>query len=228
MRKSTAAEENDQLGDWSKWAAGRTNSEFFTAAFKGLQKFKVGNQGLMCIGLIGSRDIPGVALRRAQSILRWDRRPSHWSHAFLVGKAWNGKGKVDSEKAGSLSIQAEIPLNRSLKKPSSKVFKYYYATQNTVDTLCRIENKISVELTDLNVDPTQLKIAVQGNSSTAQLLRQLQPVAKKARHGRSLKLLLYPEQRQDNGCHVDNGLSYNYKEFYPKWLLEMSEKILEK
>ena len=24
-----------------------------------------------------------MALRRAQSILRWDRRPSLWSHAFL-------------------------------------------------------------------------------------------------------------------------------------------------
>jgi hypothetical protein len=36
------------------------------------------------IGRVGSCDLPGVALRRAQSILRWDRRPSLWSHAFLV------------------------------------------------------------------------------------------------------------------------------------------------
>ena len=36
------------------------------------------------IGLVGSCDLPGVALRRAQSILRWDRRPSLWSHAFII------------------------------------------------------------------------------------------------------------------------------------------------
>ena len=96
MRKSTATKRSDQLGDWSKWATGKTNSEFFTNAFKAMKKFKVGNQGLMTIGLIGSRDIPGVALRRAQSILRWDRRPSLWSHAFLVGKAWNGISNIDS------------------------------------------------------------------------------------------------------------------------------------
>ena len=96
MRKSTASRRSDQLGDWSKWAAAKSNSEFFASAFKAMEGFNVGNQGLMTIGLIGSRDIPGVTLRRAQSILRWDRRPSLWSHAFLIGKAWNGKGKVDA------------------------------------------------------------------------------------------------------------------------------------
>ena len=35
------------------------------------------------IGLLGQRDLPGVALRRAQAELRWDRRPSLWSHAFV-------------------------------------------------------------------------------------------------------------------------------------------------
>jgi hypothetical protein len=40
--------------------------------------------GTALIGLVGSGDLPGVALRRAQSVLRWDRRPSLWSHAFLI------------------------------------------------------------------------------------------------------------------------------------------------
>ena len=96
MRKSTATTRSDQLGDWSEWAAGKTNSEFFRAAFIAMEEFHVGNQGLMTIGLIGSRDIPGVVLRRAQSILRWDRRPSLWSHAFLTGRAWKGKGKLNT------------------------------------------------------------------------------------------------------------------------------------
>jgi hypothetical protein len=41
----------------------------------------------MAIGLLGQRDLPGVTLRRAQSILRWDLRPSLWSHAFLFADA---------------------------------------------------------------------------------------------------------------------------------------------
>jgi hypothetical protein len=45
---------------------------------------ELGGDGTAMIGLVGSGDLPGVALRRAQSILRWDRRPSLWSHAFLV------------------------------------------------------------------------------------------------------------------------------------------------
>jgi hypothetical protein len=43
-----------------------------------------GGDGTALIGLVGSCDLPGVALRRAQSILRWDRRPSLWSHAFIL------------------------------------------------------------------------------------------------------------------------------------------------
>jgi hypothetical protein len=38
----------------------------------------------MAIGLLGQRDLPGATLRRAQAILRWDLRPSLWSHVFLI------------------------------------------------------------------------------------------------------------------------------------------------
>ena len=36
------------------------------------------------MGLVGSRDLPGHGLRSAQAMLRWDLRPSYWSHAFVV------------------------------------------------------------------------------------------------------------------------------------------------
>lgn len=104
MRKSTATEHSNQLGDWSKWAAKKSNRQFFTTAIETMHKFNVGNRGLMTIGLVGARDIPGVVLRRAQSILRWDQRPSHWSHAFLIGRTWKGKGDINK-----LPIY-EIPL----------------------------------------------------------------------------------------------------------------------
>ncbi len=35
------------------------------------------------VGLVGACDPASAAVRRAQSVLRFDRRPSHFSHAFL-------------------------------------------------------------------------------------------------------------------------------------------------
>ncbi len=58
----------------------KDNLEFFRATIEELD----GGDGTALIGLVGSCDLPGVALRRAQSILRWDRRPSLWSHAFII------------------------------------------------------------------------------------------------------------------------------------------------
>ena len=58
----------------------KDNLEFFAATIEELG----GGDGTAMIGLVGSCDLPGVALRRAQSILRWDRRPSLWSHAFII------------------------------------------------------------------------------------------------------------------------------------------------
>lgn len=114
MRKSTATKRSERLGNWSEWAAARSNGEFFAEALRAMEKFGVGNQGLMTIGLVGSRDIPGVTLRRAQSVLRWDRRPSLWSHAFLISKAWRGKTRIQT-----LPIY-EVPLfcrSRSFPRP---------------------------------------------------------------------------------------------------------------
>ncbi len=89
MRKSVAKADNPQLGDWSQWAIENDldNMTFFEQALSVMEnKFGVGNGGVMAIGLVGSRDMPGTILRRAQSVLRWDRRPSPWSHAFLISK----------------------------------------------------------------------------------------------------------------------------------------------
>ncbi len=89
MRRSIAGKSNHQLGDWSQWIVDKnvSNMDFFAEALDTMDKdCGVGNGGVMAIGLVGSRDIPGTTLRRAQSVLRWDRRPSKWSHAFLLRK----------------------------------------------------------------------------------------------------------------------------------------------
>lgn len=101
MRRSHHRNRNSRLGDWSEWAAKRDNIEFFSTALDVLSERKLGN-GLMAIGLIGSCNLPGVTVRNAQAVLRWDRRPSLWSHAFLIAKPRAGN-------VGRLPL-LEVPL----------------------------------------------------------------------------------------------------------------------
>lgn len=84
MRYSGTDEENPALKDWSADYASRDNLTFFREALAAIGR--EANGGLMAIGLVGSRDLPGVTLRQAQSVLRWDLRPSLWSHAFLIAQ----------------------------------------------------------------------------------------------------------------------------------------------
>ena len=80
LRHSNSAEENPDVRDVTETFKDQSNAAFFEAAIGELGE----HGGLALIGLVGSCDLPGVTLRRAQSILRWDRRPSLWSHAFLI------------------------------------------------------------------------------------------------------------------------------------------------
>jgi hypothetical protein len=80
LRHSQSDTQNPNVIDWTERYAGDDNASFFAAAIADLSD----QDGVGLIGLVGSTDLPGVALRRAQSILRWDRRPSLWSHAFLL------------------------------------------------------------------------------------------------------------------------------------------------
>lgn len=88
LRHSQSDIENSDVVDWTDRYAGADNPAFFADAIRSLgEEDGFGHGGIAVIGLVGSCDLPGVALRRAQSILRWDRRPSLWSHAFLIVEA---------------------------------------------------------------------------------------------------------------------------------------------
>ena len=100
MRHSRAKDSNSQLHDWSDEYQRKGNREFFAEALNALAKAKVGNGGLMVIGLVGSRDLPGVTLRQAQALLRWDMRPSLWSHAFLLAEKAGGETVRDTKTLG--------------------------------------------------------------------------------------------------------------------------------
>ncbi|MGE0473264.1 MAG: hypothetical protein AB7P17_06490 [Nitrospirales bacterium] len=105
MRHSQTSTRNPAIKDWTGKFGKRTNLQFFGEAFASLAKQGIGNRGLLTVGLVGSRDLPGHTLRMAQSMLRWDLRPSYWSHVFVVVQP------VSSRRAlRSLPI-LEIPLH---------------------------------------------------------------------------------------------------------------------
>ena len=91
IRHSLAKEgkRNPHLKNHTKKYRKRSNSEFFADALEAAGEL----QGYLAIGLVGHRDLPGVAVRHAQAVLRWDLRPSLWSHAFIVvGEAHGDAG----------------------------------------------------------------------------------------------------------------------------------------
>jgi hypothetical protein len=81
MLRTSTSPRNPDVVEWPQYA-GEDNARFFTDAIADLTGERGDGAGL--VALVGSTDLPGVALRRAQSVLRWDRRPSLWSHAFLL------------------------------------------------------------------------------------------------------------------------------------------------
>ena len=93
IRHSGAApgERNEGLLDRTPDFRDRDNMAFFEAALGRLAEEENRHGGHLAIGLVEQRDLPGVALRRAQAFLRWDLRPSLWSHAFVfAGRAGEG------------------------------------------------------------------------------------------------------------------------------------------
>jgi hypothetical protein len=74
---------NEAVDDLTGEFRDADNIAFLDAALD-LVESRVGNEARGAIVLLGQRDLPGIALRRAQGMLRWDRRPSLWSHAMIL------------------------------------------------------------------------------------------------------------------------------------------------
>jgi hypothetical protein len=110
MRRSIAEQANSSVDNLSDWGQERSNLEFFAKALRALRR-RGASAGEFVIGLVGSRDLPGISLRRAQAVLRDDRRPSYWSHAFVITADWDGKSPV-----------AELPLAEVPFHPRSGEF----------------------------------------------------------------------------------------------------------
>lgn len=114
MRHSQNPGRNPGIKDWTARYHKRTNLQFFNDAFTALQKQGIGNKGLMTVGLVGSRDLPGHSLRMAQATLRWDLRPSYWSHAFVVADTVTGRTSLQSLRILEVPLH---PRNGQFPKP---------------------------------------------------------------------------------------------------------------
>jgi hypothetical protein len=104
-RYSGTDRSNPQMVDWTADYREQDNMRFFADALAAFAHAERGNGGLTAIGLVGQRDLPGVTMRWAQSVLRWDLRPSLWSHAFLLAEPASG----DAAAIGGARVR-EVPL----------------------------------------------------------------------------------------------------------------------
>jgi hypothetical protein len=98
IRYLQSAERNPDLIDLNdgprkvKPFQGKDNAEFLAEVGRRLRKdgrgrgaggTRIAPNGVAAVGLIGEYHPVGYALRRAQEVIRLDRTPSYWSHAFL-------------------------------------------------------------------------------------------------------------------------------------------------
>jgi hypothetical protein len=119
IRHSQTDRPNPDVVDWTDRYRDADNTRFFVDAIADLDA----NDGAGLIGLVGSGDLPGVALRRAQSILRWDHRPSLWSHAFLL----IGDGKLREVALHSRAGQFPEPADNAI---TSATLEHYAKDPN--------------------------------------------------------------------------------------------------
>lgn len=150
MRNSQATEKNPAIDDWSDRYQQKKNSQFFSDALAALAKIPEGggNDGLMVIGLLGQRDIPGVMLRNAQAVLRWDLRPSLWSHAFLIAER-RGGSPVKKTRILEVPIQ---PRDGSFPRPEDNAVhetELSYYDDRRVDANVAL---LAVSMTDTEAD----------------------------------------------------------------------------
>ena len=109
MRNSGTRTRNPNVVDWSKdpdrsEKYKTSNVDFFADAMRALSDQGYGDGAYLTIGFVGQTDLAGVTLRRAQEILRWDMRPSLWSHVFVI------TSYLDSAEPADLTL-SEVTLH---------------------------------------------------------------------------------------------------------------------
>lgn len=120
IRYDPAAKPNPRLEDLTVKFAKKDNAAFFTDVGRRLARLKepgpagtsLGTGGVAAIGLLGAYGHLGYRLRRAQEVVRLDRGPSYWSHAFLITSPLGAKKgtwawECTLEPAGEFNLFAD-------------------------------------------------------------------------------------------------------------------------
>jgi hypothetical protein len=107
--------------------------EFFTTHYK---------PGI--IGLVGTRDTIGLAIRSAQSLITLDRKASLWSHCFLFGELrLDRRGPHNTQSKSPYIFESDLKVN--VFKPQLK----NGAQENWYGKWCRekVENAAVIDFT---------------------------------------------------------------------------------
>lgn len=113
IRYRPAAKENPELVNLTEEFKNRDNADFLAEMAKRLAAkattlpadgIGFDRGGIACIGLMGEYGLIGYGIRRAQEIIRVDRTPSYWSHAFLIYTALSESADVNRDPTRSAWI----------------------------------------------------------------------------------------------------------------------------
>jgi hypothetical protein len=76
-----------------------------------LLKFFADNYRPGAIGLVGTKDALGLAIREAQSMVTSDGKASLWSHCFILGELrWDRRGPNDSKTKSPYIFESDLQL----------------------------------------------------------------------------------------------------------------------
>ncbi len=86
------------------------------------------------IGIVGTKDMIGMAIREAQSIVTADKEPSLWSHCFILGDL-----RLDRRGSGRTKSKSPYIFESDLKVNLFKLQLRNGAQENWVGKWCRKE-----------------------------------------------------------------------------------------
>ena len=76
-----------------------------------LLKFFTDNYQPGAIGLVGTKDALGLAIREAQSAVTSDKKASLWSHCFILGEMrWDRRGPNNSKTKNPYIFESDLQL----------------------------------------------------------------------------------------------------------------------
>lgn len=120
IRFDPAAKPNPRLENLTRAFAKKDNAVFLAEVVRRLGRLEpegpagtsLDPGGVAAIGLIGTYGLLGYRLRRAQEVVRLDRGPSYWSHAFLIASPLGAKKgtwawECTLEPAGEFNLFAD-------------------------------------------------------------------------------------------------------------------------